>query len=64
LRRSLLERGTHRVIANNQRLDKLRNLIERSICRFKDGRRIGTRYDKLAASFPAANIASVRIFGS
>lgn len=73
LRRSLLERGTRPVIPNNptrkrlhpfdQRLYKLRNLIERTICRLKDWRRIATRYDKLARNFLAAvTIASIIIF--
>ena len=30
---------------------KLRNIIERALCRLKDWRRIATRYDKLAMNF-------------
>ena len=30
---------------------RARNLVERLWCRLKDGRRIATRYDKLAANF-------------
>ena len=33
---------------------KLRNIIERALCRLKDWRRIATRYDKLAMNFAAA----------
>jgi hypothetical protein len=35
-------------IASNKRAYKGRNVIERSVCRLKDFRRIATRYDKLA----------------
>jgi putative transposase len=73
LRLSLIERGTHPVIPNNptrkhhhpfdRRLYRLRNLIERTICRLKDWRRIATRYDKLANNFLAAvTIAATIIF--
>lgn len=72
LRRSLLARGTRPVIPNNptrkhhhpfdRRLYKRRNLIERTICRLKDWRRIATRYDKLATNFLATNfLAAVTI---
>jgi putative transposase len=64
LRRFLLERDTVPVIPNNPTRKRLhpfdktayrqRNLIERMFCRLKDWRRIGTRYDKLAANFAAA----------
>jgi putative transposase len=56
--------GTRPVIPNNptrkrfHRFDadiyKRRVLIERMFCRFKDWRRIATRYDKLVANFAAA----------
>lgn len=73
LRRSLLERGSRPVIPNHptrkhlhpfdRSLYKLRNVIERTICRLKDWRRIATRYDKLATNFLAAvTIASIIIF--
>jgi putative transposase len=64
LRQFLLEPGTTPVIPNNptrKRLHpfdaetyKLRNIIERALCRLKDWRRIATRYDKLASNFAAA----------
>ena len=64
LRQFLIERGTQPVIPNNPTRKrfhpfdadpyKQRNLIERMFCRLKDGRRVATRYDKLAANFAAA----------
>ncbi len=64
LRHFLLGRGTTPVIPNNPtrknpqpfdaRAYKARNIIERTIGRLKDWRRIHTRYDKLAANFAAA----------
>lgn len=33
---------------------RLRNVVERTICRLKDWRRIATRYDRLARNFLAA----------
>ncbi len=72
LRRSLLARGTRPVIPNNptrkrlhpfdRRLYKRRNLIERTICRLKDWRRIATRDDKLATHFLAAVTTAAIIF--
>ncbi len=63
-RRFLLARGTTPVIPNNPtrktkhpfdgRAYKARNIIERTIRRLKDWRRIHTRYDKLAANFASA----------
>jgi transposase len=48
-----------RVTARNQkphdeRLYRLRNVVERFFCRCKDMRRIATRFDKLARNFLAA----------
>ena len=40
---------------------KPRNLIERMFCRLKDGRRIATRYDKLAPNFAAVTLAAALI---
>jgi putative transposase len=64
LRQFLIERGTTPVIPNNPtrkhfhpfdaKAYKLRNVIERALCRLKDWRRIATRYDKLASNFAAA----------
>lgn len=63
LRRMLLDQGTVPVIPNNPtrkrrhpfdpRAYRQRNLIERAFCRLKDWRRLATRYDKLAANYPA-----------
>ena len=64
LRALLIERGTLPVIPNNPTRKRLhpfdtvayqqRNLIEQVFCRLKDGRRIVTRCDKLAANFASA----------
>lgn len=64
LRAFLLERGTRPVIPNNPTrkrqhpFDKTayreRNIIERTIGRLKDWRRIHTRYDKLARNYASA----------
>jgi transposase len=73
LRQFLIERGTTPVIPNNPTRKhfhpfdaetyKLRNIVERALCRLKDWRRIATRYDKLAANFAAAvAIAAVIIW--
>lgn len=58
------ERGTQPVIPNNPTRKRVhsfdrvryrqRNLIERTIGRLKDWRRIHTRYDKLARNFASA----------
>lgn len=75
LRRSLLARRTRPVIPNyltgkrphpfNRHLYKRRNLIERTICRLKDWRRIATRYDTLATNFlTAVTLAAIIIFWS
>ena len=39
---------------HDERLYKLRNIVERFFCRCKDMRRIATRFDKLARNFLAA----------
>lgn len=64
LRQFLIDRGTTPVIPNNPTRKhfhpfdantyKLRNIIERALCRLKDWRRVATRYDKLASNFAAA----------
>lgn len=64
LRRFLLDRGTRPVIPNNPTRQhphpfdeddyRMRNIIERTLCRLKDWRRIHTRYDKLAANYASA----------
>ena len=61
LRRSLRAAGTTPVIPGRRnrkrpiQYDKIRyrdrHLIENAFCRFKDFRRVATRYDKLAANF-------------
>ena len=38
---------------HDERLYKLRNIVERFFCRCKDMRRIATRFDKLASTFLA-----------
>ena len=73
LRRFLLERGTTPVIPNNptrqnpqpfdERAYKARNIIERTIGRLKDWRRIHTRYDKLAANFASAVAIAAILIG-
>jgi transposase len=39
---------------HDERLYRLRNIVERFFCRCKDMRRIATRFDKLACNFLAA----------
>lgn len=66
LRHFLLGRGTTLVIPNNQtrknrhsfdkRAYKACNIIERTIGRLKDWRRIHARYDKLAAIHPQTDL--------
>jgi transposase len=73
LRHSLAERGTTPVIPNNPtrkrpqpfcpRVYKARNIIERTIGRLKDWRRIHTRYDKLARNFASAVAIAAIIIG-
>lgn len=41
-------------IPHDERLYRLRNIVERFFCRCKDMRRIATRFDKLARNFLAA----------
>ncbi len=64
LRRGLRAKGTKpvipgrrcrkRAIRYDKRLYRDRWRIEAAICRLKDFRRVGTRYDKLAANFASA----------
>lgn len=73
LRHFLLGRGTTPVIPNNptrktlqpfdERAYKARNIIERTIGRLKDWRRIHTRYDKLAANFASAVAIAAILLG-
>ena len=73
LRHFLVERGTTPVIPNNPtrkypqpfspRAYKARNIIERTIGRLKDWRRIHTRYDKLASNFASAVAIAAIISG-
>jgi putative transposase len=59
-----LARGTCPVIPNNparqrhhpfdRAADRLRNLVERTICRLKDWRRVASRDDRLAQNYRAA----------
>lgn len=73
LRLFLLGRGTTPVIPNNPtrknmqpfdaRAYKARNIIERTIGRLKDWRRIHTRYDKLAVNFASAVAIAAIIIG-
>ena len=73
LREWLVERGTEAVIPprKNRKIQydydraiyKQRNVVERMFCRFKDWRRIATRYDRCAHTFMAAiTIAAIMIF--
>jgi transposase len=67
-RQSLAARGARAVIPNNPtrkhphpfdpQTYRMRNAVERMFCRIKDGRRISTRYDKLARNF-ASSVALV-----
>lgn len=73
LRQFMLGRGTTPVIPNNltrknpqpfdPRAYKARNIIERTIGRLKDWRRIHTRYDKLAANFASAVAIAAILIG-
>ncbi|WP_338147342.1 IS5 family transposase [Neoroseomonas oryzicola] len=73
LRHFLLARGTTPVIPNNptrknpqpfdERTYRARNIIERTIGRLKDWRRIHTRYDKLAANFASAVAIAAILIG-
>ena len=73
IRHFLLGRGTTPVIPNNPtrvrpqtfdaRAYKARNIIERTIGRLKDWRRIHTRYDKLAANFASAVAIAALLLG-
>jgi transposase len=73
LRCFLLGRGTTPVIPNNptrknpqpfdERAYKARNIIERTIGRLKDWRRIHTRYDKLANTFASAVAIAAILLG-
>lgn len=73
LRHFLLARGTTPVIPNNptrknpqpfdERAYRARNIIERTIGRLKDWRRIHTRYDKLAANFASAVAIAAILIG-
>lgn len=73
LRHFMLGRGTTPVIPNNPtrkntqpfdpRAYKARNIIERTIGRLKDWRRIHTRYDKLAANFASAVAIAAILLG-
>ena len=73
LRHFLLGRGTTPVIPNNPTRKKLqpfdprtykaRNIIERTIGRLKDWRRIHTRYNKLAANFASAVAIAAILIG-
>jgi transposase len=68
-----LGRGTTPVIPNNptrknrhpfdKRAYKARNVIERTIGRLKDWRRIHTRYDKLAANYASAVAIAAILLG-
>ena len=73
LRGFMRERGTEPVIPNNptrkriQPFDrtryKQRNLIERTVGRLEDWRRIHTRYDKLARNFASAVAIAAMLHG-
>ena len=73
LRDCLRTRGTQPVIPNNPTRKrthpfdrdryKQRNLIERTVGRLKDWRRIHTRYDKLARNFASAVAIAAIIHG-
>jgi transposase len=73
LRHFLIERGTCPVIPNNptrkrrhpfdEKRYKVRNIIERTIGRLKDWRRIHTRYDKLARNFASAVAIAAILIG-
>jgi len=73
LRLFLAERGTTPVIPNNStrkrphpfddRAYKARNIIERTIGRLKDWRRIHTRYDKRARNFASAVAIAAILLG-
>jgi transposase len=73
LRLFLVERGTTPVIPNNPTRKqprpfspaayRARNIIERTIGRLKDWRRIHTRYDKLARNFASTVAIAAIIIG-
>jgi transposase len=73
LRSFMIARGTIPVIPNNptrknvQPFDpgayKARNIIERTIGRIKDWRRVHTRYDKLASNFASAVAIAAMLIG-
>ena len=73
LRGFLIKRGTVPVIPNNptrkhphpfdRQVYKARNVIERTIGRLKDWRRIHTRYDKLAANYASAIAIAAILIG-
>jgi transposase len=73
MRQFLLGRGATPVIPNNptrknpqpfdERAYKARNIIERTIGRLKDWRRIHTRYDKLANNFASAVAIAAILIG-
>jgi transposase len=73
LRSFMIARGTIPVIPNNptrknvQPFDagayRARNIIERTIGRIKDWRRVHTRYDKLASNFASAVAIAAMIIG-
>jgi transposase len=47
-------RDRKRVIRYDEQRYRGRHLIENAFCRFKDFRRVPTRYDRLAANFLSA----------
>lgn len=50
-------------MAVNRTLYKLRNLVERFFNKLKNARRVATRYDKTAESFPGfIEITSIRVW--
>lgn len=73
LRAFMRSRGTEPVIPNNPRRIRIhpfdrvrykqRNLIERTVGRLKDWRRIHTRYDKLARNFASAVAIAAMLHG-
>jgi transposase len=62
--------GQHPAKVQSQRADLLqpylyraRNLVERFVNKIKQCRRVATRYDKLAANYPAfIQLASIRLW--
>ncbi len=47
-------RNRNKTICHDKQRFRSRHLVENAFCRFKDFRRITTRYDKLAANFCSA----------